>query len=174
MRLVLLQLVCAAALLGSAPARLRAQAIAAEPETRPEKPLFSDADAKTLETYRLDAGKLDRFEKAIRDLDAQAQRDEILKAELDHDEAKLDGIDRFVNTIETEKPKMAAILKEAGLTAREFVLTSFSVTMAMVYADLLRAQTTAFVPPFVPRANIAFVRNNEDRLTKLFESLNRE
>lgn len=170
MRFALLQIICVATLLGVGPAGAGAQA----EETDPEKPLFSDVDAKTLETYQLNGEKLDRFEKALLAMNAQVVQDEALKTELDNDEAKTGGIEKFAETIEKEKPKMAAILRVSGLSPREFVLTSFSVTMAMVYADLLRAQTTATVPPYVPRANIAFVRSNEDRLTKLFESLNRD
>lgn len=167
MRFPSLQIVLAAALLG-----LTAGAAFAQIE--PEKPLFFEADAKTLTTYLLDLAKLDRFETALRELDLKSRTDEALKEELDHDEAKAAGIDRFVEAIEKEKPKMMAILQAAGGSPREFVLNSYSVMMAMVYADLLKAEPDAAVPSYVPRENLAFVKRHEDRLTKLFESLNRE
>jgi hypothetical protein len=139
-----------------------------------EKPLFSEVDAVTLASYRLDDLKLARFQTAIMELDVQARRDEALRAELDQDEAKTAGIDRFVESIEKEKPKMLAIIKAAGMSAREFVLTSYSVMMAMVYADLLRAQPATVPPPYIARENIAFVRRHEEQLAKLFEALNRD
>ncbi len=107
-------------------------------------------------------------------MDTQARNDEALKEELDHDEAKSGGIDRFVESIEKEKPKMLAIIKAAGMTPREFVLTSYSIMMAMVYADLLKAQPASPPPDYIARENIAFVRRHEEQLAKLFESLNRD
>jgi hypothetical protein len=139
-----------------------------------DKPLFSEVDAVTLASYRLDDLKLARFQTAIVEMDIQARNDEALKAELDHDEAKSGGIDRFVESIEKEKPKMLAIIKAAGLSPREFVLTSYSLMMAMVYADLLKAQPATAPPPYIARENIIFVQRNEEQLAKLFESLNRD
>ena len=167
MRSASFQIVLATALLG-----LTAGAAPVPPEA--EKPLFSEEDAKTLSAYRLDVPKLDRFETVLREMDLKSQTDEALKEELDHDEAKTGGIDRFVEAIEKEKPKMVAILLAAGLPPRDFVLTSYSVMMAMVHADLLKAEAEAAVPSYVPRENLGFVKRYEDRLTKLFEALNRE
>ena len=167
MRFASFQIVLATALLGL-------PAGAASAQIAPEKPLFSEEDAKTLSEYRLDLAKLDRFETALREMDLKSQTDEALKEELDHDEAKAAGIDRFVGAIEKEKPKMVAILQAAGVPPRDFVLTSYSVMMAMVYADLLKAEAEAAVPSYVPRENLGFMKRYEDRLTKLFEALNRE
>ncbi|OAI43398.1 hypothetical protein AYO41_01915 [Verrucomicrobia bacterium SCGC AG-212-E04] len=167
MRFARLQIVLAAALLSVVSGRVLAQ-------VEHEKSLFSEEDEKTLAAYPLDLVKFDRFETALRELDLQAQKDEALKAELDQDEAKAAGLDRFIESIEKEKPKMMAILKAAGMTAREFVLTSFSVTIAMVYADLIKAQADAALPPYVPRENLGFVKRYEERLSKLFQDLNHE
>ncbi len=139
-----------------------------------DKPLFSEADSVALAAYRLDDLKLARFQAAIVEMDAQARNDEALKTELDRDEAKTGGIDRFVQSIEKDKPKMLAIIKAAGLSPREFVLTSYSIMMAMVYADLLKAQPTTVPPDYIARENIAFVRRHEEQLAKLFEALNRD
>jgi hypothetical protein len=137
-----------------------------------EKPLFSEADSVALAGYRLDDARLARFEVVIAAMDAQAKNDEALRTELEHDESKTDGIDRFVESIEKDKPKMLAIIKSAGMTPREFVMTSFSLTLAMVYADLLRVQPATPLPEYVVRENVGFVRKNEERLAKLFEALN--
>lgn len=194
MRFASFQIVVATALLGVLTGRAGAQttpenAAATPAEVKPvpgadnapeaaadekSKPLFSDQDAKTLAAYSLDIPKFDRFETALREMDLKSQEDDGLKEEMDHDEAKAGGIDRFVEAIEKEKPKMMVILQVAGVPAREFVLTSYSVMMAMVYADLLKAEPEAAVPPYVPRENLGFVKRYEDRLTKLFEALNRE
>jgi len=139
-----------------------------------EKPLFSEVDSVALASYRLDEEKLARFEVAIAALDAQAKGDQSLRSELEHDEAKEEGIDRFVESIEQGKPKMLAVIKSAGMTPREFVMTSFALTLAMVYADALRVQPTTPLPDYVLRENIGFVRKNEERLAKLFQSLNHE
>jgi hypothetical protein len=182
MRSAPLQIALAAASLWALPALAQTQepsdvvvplAPLAEPLDE-DKPLFSEADAVTLASYRLDDLKLARFQAAILELDAQARRDEALRTELDQDEAKVAGIDRFVESIEKDKPKMLAIVKAAGMSAREFVLTSYSVTIAMVYADLLKAQPATLPPPYIARENIAFVRRHEEQLAKLFESLNRD
>lgn len=139
-----------------------------------EKPLFSESDAVALAAYRLDDGKLTRFESAIAVIDAQFKSDEALRTEMDHDEAKSEGIDRFVDSIERDKPKMLAIIKGAGMTPREFVMTSYSLIVAMVHADLLRVQPATPLPDYVVRENVIYVRKNEDRLAKLFQSLNHD
>ena len=69
---------------------------------------------------------------------------------------------------------MAAILKTTGMSPREFVLSSYSVMLAMVYADLLKAEPATLPPDYIARENIAFVRRHEEQLTKLFESLNHD
>jgi len=183
MRSVTLPIALAAACLWVFPARSRAQQDPADvvvplaPVPDPveeEKPLFSEVDAVALASYRLDDLKLARFQTAIVEMDLQARSDEALKAELDHDEAKSAGIEAFVASIEAEKPKMLAIIKAAGLSTREFVLTSYSLMMSMVYADFLKAQPTTIPPDYIARENIAFVRRHEQELAKLFESLNRD
>jgi hypothetical protein len=194
MRFASLQIVLATALLGALAGRAAAQVereippvptappavvpFAATPPAEapavPPKPLFAAEDEKTLAAYQLDVPKLDRFEVVLRNLDLKAKTDEALKAELDQDEAKSAGIDRFVESIEKEKPKMMAILQAAGMTPREFVLTSYSVMMAMVYADLFRAQADATLPTYVARANLGFVKRHEDRLARLFDDLNHD
>lgn len=147
----------------------------AEPEPiEDEKPLFSEADTVALAAYRLDDARLARFEAVIAAMDAQIKTDEAVRGEMEHDEAKTDGIENFVNSIEKEKPRLLALIKAAGMTPREFVMTSYSLTMAMVYADLLRVQPASPLPDFVVRENIVFVRKNEERLTKLFQSLNHD
>ena len=167
MRFASLQIVLVAALLSV----LAPHAVA---QIEHEKSLFSDADAKTLAEFRLDVAKLDRFETALREMDLKTQTDAALKDEMDRDEAKAAGIDRFVEAIEKEKPRMMAILQAASEPPREFVLTSYSVMMAMVYADLLKAEPEAALPVYVSRENVGFVKRYEDRLTKLFEALKRD
>lgn len=167
MRVASLQIVLATALLGVAAGQASAQ-------IEHDKSLFSEEDTKTLAGYRLDLAKLDRFETALREMDLKTQTDAVLKDEVDRDEAKAGGIDRFVEAIEKEKPKMMVILQAASEPPREFVLTSYSVMMAMVYADLLKAEPEAALPNYVPRENVGFVKRYEDRLTKLFEALNRD
>ncbi len=167
MRFASLQIVLATALLGVLAHRVDAQ-------IEHEKSLFSEEDAKTLADFRLDLAKLDRFETALREMDLRTRTDAALKDEMDRDEAKAAGIDRFVQAIENEKPKMMVILQAASEPPREFVLTSYSVMMAMVYADLLKAEPEAALPNYVPRENVGFVKRYEDRLTKLFEALNRD
>lgn len=182
MRPALIQVAIAAACLAALPAQTWAEdpadvvvPLAPLPDpVDPEKPLFSEADAVALAAYRLDDAKLARFEAAIVAMDAAARHDEALKVELEHDEAKGDGIDRFVDSIEKEKPRMLAIIKSAGMSPREFVMTSYSLMMAMVYADLLKVQPATVLPDYVVREHIAFVRRNEARLTKLFEALNHD
>ena len=180
MRSAPFQIALAAASLWALPALAQAPSdvvvpLAPIPDTPDEdKPLFSEVDAVSLASYRLDDLKLARFQTAVVDMDAKAQKDDALKAELDHDEAKSGGIDRFVESIEKDKPKMLAIIKAAGLSPREFVLTSYSITTAMVYADLLKAQPATLPPDYIARENIAFVRRHEEQLAKLFESLNRD
>ncbi len=182
MRSAPFQAACAAAFLWAFPTLASAQEpekiiIPLAPVAEPvddEKPLFSEVDAVTLSSYRLDDEKLARFQNAIVQMDVESRSDEALRTELDHDEAKSGGIDAFVASIEKDKPKMLALIEAAGMTPREFVLSSYSVMMAMVYADLLKAQPATLPPDYIARENIAFVRRHEEQLAKLFDSLNRD
>src|SRR6185369_10429951 len=72
------------------------------------------------------------------------------------------------------KPIMVGVLKEAGLEPREFVLTSYALTLAMVHADVLKSNPLNPLPAYVPRANLGFVRAQEDRLATLFKALEDE
>ena len=120
MRPALLQFALAAACLWALPVASTAQQDPADVVVplRPvpdspdeEKPLFSEVDAVTLAAYRLSDEKLARFQTAITEMDSQSRKDEALKAELDHDEAKSAGIEAFIASIEKDKPTMLAIIK---------------------------------------------------------------
>lgn len=144
------------------------------PPKGPNDPMFSPEDEKTLTGYLLDLGKFMRFDKATRALASKAKTDEALRKEMDDDEGKEDGIVRWVEVIATTKPVMVGLLKEAGLEPREFVLTSYALMLAMVHADVLKANPLNPTPPYVPRANLGFVRSQEDRLATLFKDLAEE
>lgn len=153
---------------------LPASAQPLRPPKGPNDPMFSPEDEKTLTGYLLDLGKFVRFDKATRALSAKAKTDEALRKEMDDDEAKEEGIVRWVEAIATTKPIMVGVLKEAGLEPREFVLTSYALMLAMVHADVLKANPLNPTPPYVPRANLGFVRSQEDRLATLFKDLAEE
>ncbi len=128
------------------------------------RPLFTAEDAKTLSNFVLDETRLLRFEGVVKSLGEESQKDADLAAELDKDIAKEEGVEKWAESISKEKPKTLAVLKAGNLTPKEFVLISYSITMAMVYADLLKSNPLASVPSYVPRENISFVRKYEDRL----------
>ncbi|MBS0661127.1 MAG: hypothetical protein JSR82_23150 [Verrucomicrobia bacterium] len=141
------------------------------PPRGPQDPMFSPEDEKTLAGYLLDLGKLNRFEKATKALSAKVKTDQALRKEMEEDEAKEDGIARWIEVVATTKPVMVSVLKEAGLEPREFVLSSYALTLSMVHADLLKANPLNPLPTYVPRANLGFVRAQEDRLAALFKAL---
>ncbi len=142
--------------------------------TPAQKPLFSADDAKTLMTYRLDENKMLRFEAVVKTLGEQAKTDEALQKEMEQDEAKEQGVEKWAEAIEKEKPKLREVIKAANSTPRDFILTSYAITTAMVYADLLKSNALAPVPSYVPRENISFVRRFEDRLADLFAKVSPE
>lgn len=139
------------------------------------KALANDPKAKTRRDLerRLDAldqrdpkTLTDADRKQIEDLEKQLDALDGGNAD-DPSPASLDGITRRVD----RDPRLAAAIRNAGLTPREYAIVTLTLYQATVLHNWKKAGKLKDVPPEVSAENIAFVEANETELTRLMEQL---
>jgi hypothetical protein len=134
--------------------------LAAEKKTR-----NSEADTKALAAYRLDMGNIKKTADVTAELFELAEKDHGLEDRVRSrpEEAIQDSVRR----VESE-PKAMAVLKAHGLSAKDYVLTSFVWIGATVFAALDK-DGTAKLPPEISRENASFVKAHKAELEPLLK-----
>lgn len=133
---------------------------------------FSAEDQKLLAGYRLTTDKLEKFEAATKKITEAAKRDPSLKAQFDSvgSAAKGKSLTEGIGRIDTGAPAFVALLKEAGTTPRDYVLTSFSLVTATMGSFIRKSSPDAAMPAYIPAENIAFFESNRTRIETDFKS----
>lgn len=134
---------------------------------------FTPDDQKLLGGYRLSIDKLDKFMAATKRLQEAVQKSPTLKSQFDavgaaaKDKSLADNIGR----LEVSAPEFVRLLKEAGTTPRDFILTPFALFLARSVSAAKQGDPTVSPPPYVPAENLAFVEANRTRIDSDLRSL---
>lgn len=130
-----------------------------------KKPRVSDADTKTLAAYRLDMGNIRKTVDVTVEFYELSEKDRGLE-ERTHSRPN-ETIQDSVRRLESE-PKAMAVLKAHGLSARDYVLTSF-VWLAATMVAVVEKDGTGKLPPEVSRENVSFVKAHKAELEPLLK-----
>jgi hypothetical protein len=102
-------------------------------------------------------------EKRIEQLERQVEKAEELGSV---DATEQQSLSEMAKAIEKRAP-LAAAIKRAGLTPREFAKIQMSLLQAMFAHGFMKAGTAKELPKEVPPENVAFVREHEAELTAM-------
>ncbi len=133
---------------------------------------FGAEDQKLLGAYRLNPGLLEKFETATKKVTEAAKRDPSLKAQFDSagSAAKGQTLAEGIRRIESGSPAFVALLKEAGTTPRDYVLTSFSLVTATMGSFIRQSNPDSAMPAYIPSENITFFEANRTRIENDFRT----
>ena len=81
-------------------------------------------------------------------------------------DAKTRGIDESVKHLESQ-PEMAALLKQHGITGRDYLLTQMAMLSTMVTAEFIEQGKMPPLPADFPRHNLDFWKANREALAPL-------
>ncbi len=168
-------MLAAAVVLGGCPDRERrdadtASAAAAEgARAHLEMTTGDDQLSTELQTYRLTMPRVEQFAQAVRNLQELTRTDPAVRArmeELGGEEDQTPG--ELANAIERD-PQLRAAIERTGLSVREYMLVSLAFTQAAMAHRFQQEGLMQELPPGVPPENVAFIRENEERLRPLME-----
>lgn len=127
---------------------------------------FSPEDQRLLGGYRLNPDRLDKFMAANRKLQEAVQRNPALKNQFDAVGAasKDKSLSENIGRLETTAPEFVRLLKEAGTSPRDFILTPFALFLARSISAARQGDPTVTPPAYVPAENVAFVEANRTRI----------
>jgi hypothetical protein len=125
---------------------------------------FSDSDTREIANYALTEAGLAKYTQAVQNLDAVA--DQLPSACDDDSEQSLDELVARIDTI----PAVRAAIHSAGLTAREYVVFTFSLFQNGLAAWAV-SQPGGQLPPGTLMANVNFYRAHEAALQALGEQM---
>lgn len=125
---------------------------------------FSASDTREIASYLLTDAGLAKYTQATKNLGALAQR---LSCDADEDEEQ--SLDQFAARI-AATPGASAALQSASMTAREYVVFTFSLIQNALGAWSL-SQPGGQLPPGTLMANVTFYRAHEPALQALGEQM---
>lgn len=145
----------------------------------------AEIDLADVAAYRLSMAKVDQFLAAQKNIAVRMQamspeEREAMKtrSENDDDEANNDDIGDIARKIESE-PLVAAAVKDAGLTAREYAVLTMAMVQSSMAASVLKMRPNDNQDSLVKemkasRENVKFVIDNEAELTRRQQALKAE
>lgn len=128
----------------------------------PAVALAQDRDTKEVNAYVLAEAALSKYAQATRNLSAAAQK---VQGRCDEDEERSQSIDASAARINA-MPKAKAAIQSAGMTAREYVVFSWSILQTGL-ASWGLSQPGGKLPPGVSMANVKFYRAHEAAIQKI-------
>ena len=129
-------------------------------------------DQRLLGGYRLSLDKLDKFEAATKRLQEAVKTNLTLKSQLETvgSNAGKASLGDSISRIEANGPAVVALMKEAGTTPRDFILTPFSLYLAGKASAAKQGNPAVTLPPYAPGENVAFFDANRVRIDTMFKS----
>lgn len=129
----------------------------------------SQADAHEYRNYRLDMNNVTKYVAATKAILKLMSDNPTLKKQLES-QRDVPTIDEAVKT--TEKyPEVTAGIESAGLTTRDYVVISGTLTGAMMAVDMKRQGQLKSYPTTILPENIAFVEKNYQKLKSMMKVL---
>ena len=129
----------------------------------------SQADANEYKNYRLDMNIVTKYVTATKAILKLMSDNPTLKKQLES-QRDVPTIDEAVKT--TEKyPEVTAGIESAGLTTRDYVVISGTLTGAMMAVDMKKQGQLKSYPTTILPENIAFVEKNYQKLKSMMKVL---
>ena len=139
-----------------------------EARAEEKKQSVEEQEARALEAFRLTAPLLEKLILVNEKMRARVLQDPALKKKLtERSGGNLTEIEERVQSF----PALATSVKEAGMTAREYALTTVAAfTCGLVVAMEAQGIKGDGLPPGIPAVNVAFVRKNAALLERVGKS----
>jgi hypothetical protein len=154
-------LLCVVMAMALAPARLSAQTIAAE----------IDQEKAELRQYRLTMPKIRQMAAATlafaKDVEGDAALQQKLKSDTDPEPRTLVDLVKRID----KEPRLAAAVKTAGLTSREYATVMLCYYPAMMAFSAKKAGAITEIPKDILPDNVALIEANEAELMRLNQEL---
>jgi hypothetical protein len=130
-----------------------------------------DRDKAELRTYKLTMPKIRAMAAATLAFAKDVEADPALAKKMkDANEPDAKTLSEFAARIDKE-PRLAAAVKNAGLTSREYATLTLTYFPAMYAYGLKKAGSIAEVPPDILPENIALIAANEAELNRINQDL---
>ena len=138
----------------------------ASKRTRPDTP-----DMLEMRNYRLSMDKVDKFAAASQSLVALSKSNPAIRTAIP---GGAKNLDEGAKLMESQSPAVAAAIQKAGMSVREYLLTSITLlTTRMVVGMKKQGQKLDQLPGTVSPENVAFVEQNYPKIEKLLTGLSR-
>jgi hypothetical protein len=145
---------------------------------RARRSLINEADQPALAAYRLTPDKLDKFEATARRTVDAMKKNPALREQAGAAQSGNGGSGRTLDTtaadLEKQHPDFAALIKSAGWSVRDYLLTSYALLAAKTFSGVQQAQPGVSLPAYVSRENLAFVRANQTRVDAAFRLFDKD
>lgn len=129
----------------------------------------SEADAREYKNYRLDMNTVNKYVTATKAILKLMSDNPTLRKQLES-QRDVSTIDDAVKT--TEKyPEVTAGIESAGLTTRDYVVISGTLTGAIMAVDMKKQGQLKSYPTTILPENIAFVEKNYQKLKAMMKTL---
>lgn len=138
-----------------------------DPGASPGQALTDDEAA--LASYTLTMERVEAWSRASQNLQRLAEEDPALAERWDAENADAESFDEMIAQIEAE-PRARAAVEEAGISVRDYVLTTMALLQAMFAQAAMDMTQDAPVPEGVNPANVQFVRDHQAEIQALFEA----
>jgi len=132
--------------------------------------------AKEIAGYRLTAPVFQRFDRASRLLATAIDRDAPLagNSPFTRDVVLLEDVVVAASTLDNRlrtEPALAAALKTAGITVREYTTFTLALVAARLAYGFVQSGAMRFVPEGVARENVTFVEGHRDEVMAVLRVL---
>ena len=132
----------------------------------------SDADANEYKNYRLNMNNVAKYVTATKGILKLMSENPTLKKQLES-QRDVPTIDEAVKT--TEKyPEVTSAIESAGLTTRDYVVISGTLTGAMMAVDMRKQGQIKSYPSTLLPENLTFVEKNYEKLKSMMKTLQTE
>jgi hypothetical protein len=129
----------------------------------------SEADANEYKNYRLNMNNVEKYVTATKGILKLMSENPTLKKQFES-QRDVSTIDEAVKT--TEKyPEVTGSIESAGLTTRDYVVISGTLTGAMMAVDMRKQGQIKSYPNTLLPENLTFVEKNYDKLKSMMKAL---
>lgn len=132
------------------------------------------SDQKALAGYHLTLEKLNAFDAVNQKIAASMQTDPQLKKEIGSGILNVGTtLDDALGPFDSRAPHLAAVLKSANMSNRDYVLSVFSIIFAATGQAMKQAAPNEPLPPYIPADNVAVADKNGARFREVMNNMER-
>jgi hypothetical protein len=131
---------------------------------------LGDGEA-ALASYTLSMERLEGWRRASQNLQRLGEEDPALAETWQSENADTGSINDMIRRMEAE-PRVRRAVEDAGISVRDYVLTTFAIVQAMFAQAAVEAGQP--MPEGVNPANVAFVREHQAEIQAMFQEMQAE